>query len=169
MIEKKLKNIGTIGLVAPPIIYLIFFGLNSTAFSIAGLSGSGVLTYVVIISLFVWSWSAGFARSSNKFFKKRENGDFKTLFGINCISMMAPSLIYLFGNSTMGVANVFLLVALLYFVMFILGNAIRIWLTSRIFSVDIKTSMNAHKVVLIFEILGYSLAIYMALIMAGAL
>ena len=168
MIEKKFQMIGMVGLVAPPIIYFLFFGLYSTAFSVIGLSGSGMLASVAIISILIWCYSAGFARSANKFFKKRENGDFKTLFGINSIAAITPLMIYLFGNSTMGIANVFLLVALVYIAMFIVGNAIRIWLTSIIFSVDIKTSMNAHKFVLIFEIVCYSFFIFIALTMAGA-
>jgi hypothetical protein len=169
MIEKKFQMIGMAGLVAPPIIYFLFFGINSTAFSVIGFSGSGVLGGVAIISLLIWAWSANYAKSQNKFFKKRENGDFKTLFGVNSIAMSVQIALWLFVNPSMGVTNVWGSLALLIIAMFISGNVIRIWLTSIIFTVEIKTSINSLKIVLIEEIVIYGLVVLLTLQMSGAL
>ena len=123
---------------------------------------------VAIITLLIWSWSANYARSQNKFLKKRDNGDFKILFGINSIATTVALTLWLFVNSTMGVANVFVSLAILLIVMFILSNAMRIWLTSTTFSVNGKTSINSLKFVLIEEIVIYSLIIFISLKMGGA-
>jgi|TARA_B110000902_G_scaffold214364_1_gene246304 hypothetical protein len=169
MIEKKFKIIGLVGLVTPPILYFLFLGINSTALSTMGLSANGGLVGVSIISLLIWVWSSNYARSQNKFFKKREEGDFKVLFGINSVGMSVQVVLWLFVNSSMGSSNVWGGLALLIVTMFILGNVVRIWLTSKIFSIEIKTSINSLKIVLIEEIVLHGLVVFLLLKMSGTL
>ena len=59
------------------VIYLLFFGINSSIFSAFGMSGDNMLLTVLTFSLLIWLWSASYARSVNKFLKKKEKDNFK--------------------------------------------------------------------------------------------
>jgi hypothetical protein len=159
-----------LGLVAPPIIYLVFFGVNSSAFSAIGLSGNNMLMGVGFITGWVWIWSAGYARSVNKFFTKRDKGDFKKSFGVQSVSELARLLIWLFaGIMYDGTGNPFTATTICLLIMFLCGNALRLWLTSIAFDVEMKTAANANKVNLIVDTVGYGLVTLMSLILGGVL
>ena len=80
-----IKLLPILGLVAPPIMYLVFFGISSSAFSVIGLTADNMLIGVIIISAIAWLWSAAYARSANKFFTKSDKGDFKKAIGVNSL------------------------------------------------------------------------------------
>ena len=87
------------GLVAPPILYFVFFGLNSSAFSAIGLSGDNMLIGVSILTVIVWTWSGFYAKSANKYFAKMGNSNFKKSFGVQSISETTQLFIWLFIHS----------------------------------------------------------------------
>ena len=157
------------GLVAPPILYLVFFGVNSSAFSAIGLSGNNMLIGVGVITGIVWVWSAGYAKSANKFFSKRDKSDFKKSFGAQSVSETAQLFIWLFVNTLFGTGNPFIAVAISLLIMYLGGNALRLWLTSLAFDVDMKTAANGNKVNLIIETIIYVPFTMMYLKMGGVL
>ena len=158
-----------LGLVLPPILYLVFFGVNSSAFSAIGLSGNNMLMGVGVITAIIWIWSAGYAKSSNKFFTKRDKGDFKKSFGAQGVAETAQLFIWLFVNTLFGTGNPFTAVAISLLIMFLGGNALRLWLTSLAFDVEMKTAANANKVNLIVETVIYVPFTLMYLKMGGVL
>ncbi|MDG2176634.1 MAG: hypothetical protein P8M72_10970 [Gammaproteobacteria bacterium] len=153
-IKDYINHLPIVGLIAPPLIYLFFFGINSSAFSALGMSGDNMLLSVLIISLLIWGWSALYARSVNKFLKKQEKDNFKLVFGINSFAWF-PGLIFWFSFDSLGMSNIFLAIGFLLIFIFILDNFVRVWLTSIAFDLEIKTSLNANKFVLIIETIAY--------------
>jgi hypothetical protein len=158
-----------LGLVAPPIVYLVFFGINSSAFSALGLSGNNMLMGVSVITGIVWIWSAGYAKSANKFFTKRDKGNFKKSFGAQGVVFTAQLFIWLFVNTLFGTGNAFTAIAISLLIMYLGGNALRLWLTSLLFDVEIKTAAKANKFNLIIETVAYIPFTIMCLIMGGIL
>ena len=162
-----IKMLPLLGLVIPPILYLIFFGISSSAFSAIGLTADNMLIGVIIISVIVWLWSAAYARSANKFFTKSDKGNFKKAFGVNSLPFSAQIFIWLFINTLFGTGNPFTAVLICLLIMFFGGNALRLWLTMIVFDVPIKTSANANKVNLIFETLIYVPLFFISFTMSG--
>jgi len=162
-----IKMLPLLGLVIPPILYLIFFGISSSAFSGIGLTADNMLIGVIIISVIVWLWSAAYARSANKFFTKSDKGNFKKAFGVNSLPFSAQIFIWLFINTLFGTGNPFTAVLICLLIMFFGGNALRLWLTMIVFDVPIKTSANANKVNLIFETLIYVPLFFISFTMSG--
>jgi len=155
-IKDYINHLPIVGLIAPPLIYLFFFGINSSAFSALGMSGDNMLLSVLIISLFIWVWSATYARSVNKFLKKQEKDNFKLVFGINSFAWSLGLIFwFIFDSLGMVMSNIFLAIGFLLIFIFILDNFVRVWLTSIAFDLEIKTSLNANKFVLIIETILY--------------
>ena len=113
-----------------------------------------MLLSVLIFSLIIWGWSASYARSVNKFLKKQEKDNFKLVFGINSFAWSLGLIIWLSSNS-LGISNIFLTLGFLVIFIFIVDNFFRVWLTSIAFDLEIKTSLNANKFVLIIETILY--------------
>ena len=154
-----IKMLPLLGLVIPPILYLIFFGISSSAFSAIGLTADNMLIGVIIISVIVWLWSAAYARSANKFLSKRNKGDFKKAFGVNSIAEVSQLFICLFVNSLFGSNNIFVAGFILVFMMYVGGNALRLWLTKMTFELKTGEATNANKVIFFVETLIYFPAI----------
>ena len=144
-----------IGLVAPILLYLVFFFTNSVGFSAIGLSNDNLLTGVVIFTIIVWIWSAVYARSANKFLSKRDKGDFKKAFGVSGVTESLQIFIWLFVNSMFGSNNLFVTGFIIVFIMYVGGNAFRLWLTKMTFDLKTGESVNANKVVFFLETLIY--------------
>lgn len=155
------------GLVLPPLLYLIFFGINSSAFSALGLSSNNMLISVGIISLIIWIWSSWYARSVNKYFRKKEKGNFKNSFGVQSISETFQLFIWLFISVTFASSNPFSQLLIILLLMLLVGNIFRIWLTSFSYEVDFKTATNANKFNLIWEIILYGPAISISFVLGG--
>ena len=154
------------GLVAPPILYFVFFGLNSSAFSAIGLSGDNMLIGVSIITVIVWTWSGVYAKSANKFFAKMENSNFKKSFGVQSISETTMLFIFLFTDALFEVNN-YIDLAQIFLIIFFVGNALRLWLTSLAFGVEIKTAANANKFNLLEETVVWGLGFLLCLMLDG--
>lgn len=166
-IKDYIKHLPTAGLIAPPLIYLLFFGINSSIFSAFGMSGDNMLLTVLIFSLLIWLWSAFYARSVNKFLKKKEKDNFKLVFGINSFAWSIGLIIW-FSSSSLGISNIFLALGFLVIFIFIVDNFLRVWLTSIAFDLEIKTSLNANKFVLIIESILYLPYALFSMTMGGA-
>lgn len=166
-IKDYIKHLPTAGLIAPPLIYLLFFGINSSIFSAFGMSGDNMLLTVLIFSLLIWLWSASYARSVNKFLKKKEKDNFKLVFGINSFAWSIGLIIW-FSSSSLGISNIYLALGFLLIFIFIVDNFLRVWLTSIAFDLEIKTSLNANKFVLIFESIIYLPIVLFSMTMGGA-
>lgn len=164
-----IKMLPILGLVIPPILYLIFFGISSSAFSAIGLTADNMLIGVIIISVIVWLWSAAYARSANKFFTKSDKGNFKKAFGVNSLPFSAQIFIWLFCNTLFGTGNLVTAIVIILLIMFLGGNALRLWLTTIAFDVPMKTSANANKVNLIVETLLYGPFLILFVTMSGVL
>jgi len=155
------------GLVAPPILYFVFFGLNSSAFSAIGLSGDNMLIGVSIITVIVWTWSGFYAKSANKYFAKMENSNFKKSFGVQSISETTQLFIWLFIDTLFEIDNIYIELAQITLIIFFVGNALRLWLTSLAFGVEIKTAANANKFILLEETVLWGLVFLLCLMMGG--
>lgn len=162
-----------IGLVAHPLLYIGFFSINSSIFSGLGLSGDNMLLTVGFCSLLMWSWAAFYSRSVNRFFKKRDKGNFNVAFGVNSVAEAFMVFVYLFvdltmGNTVSGALNGLVVFLLL---MFLGGNALRVWLTAIAFEVERGEAINSQKYNLIIETVLWSpwiaYSIYMAYFMGG--
>ena len=150
-----------LGLVAPPILYLAFFSINSSTFSGLGLAGDNMLQIVGFGSLICWSWSAFYSRSVNRFFRKRDKGNFKLAFGVNSTVLLLQTFLWVFGDLTLSntLGGAMSGVAVLVLLMFLGGNAVRVWLTGLAFEVGRGDAINSQKFNLIIETLVYSPAI----------
>ena len=154
-----LNFLPVVGLIAPILLYLVFFFVNSAVFSAIGLSSDNMLTGVAIFSVVVWIWSGLYARSANKFLSKRDKGDFKKAFGVNSIVEVSQLFIMLFVNSLFGSNNIFVAGFIWVFMMYVGGNALRLWLTKMTFELKTGEATNANKVIFFVETLIYFPAI----------
>ena len=161
------------GLVAPPLLFLAFFSINSSIFSGLGLSGDSMLQIVGFGSLLIWFESAFYSRSVNRFFKKREKGNFKLAFGVNSTAALFQIFLWLFADLTMGntMSGVAIGLLVLMLLMFLGGNALRVWLTTLAFEVERGGAINSQKYNLIIETVLFSpwiaYSLYMTYVMGG--
>lgn len=160
------KIFPVIGLLSIPTIYLVYFATSASVFATLGLSQDNLLMMLGGLSLIVWIWSAQYARSQNKFMKKREQGNFPLAFGINSASEAVALLIW-FGMDVVIPDNpdlsnpVAYVSGLTVFVLastLLLSNFLRIFLSKIFFESDFKTTLNSLKFVLFTEVLLYGLA-----------
>ena len=156
-----LNLLPVLGLVLPPSLYLIFLGINSSVFSSLGLSGDNMLITVAVASAIIWLWAAFYARSTNNFFKKQDAGNFKQCFGIHGVAETLAIFVWLFGDYVSealidSVSGMSFAILVQVIFMFVFGNILRTYLTSRCFKISLSSAINANKVVFIFEILFYT-------------
>lgn len=165
-----MKFLPVFGLVAPPLLYLTFFVVNGSAFSGVGLSSDNMLLSVGVISVVIWVWSAGYARSANKFLTKRDKGDFKQAFGVNSTTEVFQLTLWLFADFTFGsTENLYSGLAACILLMYVGGNALRVWLTKVNFEIDQATALNANKINLLVESIIYLPTTYLILKLAGTI
>jgi len=174
MTEKLFKYMGFIGLITPAISIFLVFWLPFNALFDAiygdGIGGSFFTFYLFsycvgiwVISLiytFLWLWYPIYPRSENKrgnildylLFTKRRRGDFNKAFGIHSITLSS----YIVIASLISTFSSFAIILIGSIVSLVLGNIIRIRLTSKIFLIDTKKSINCIIIATIVDLVLFA-------------
>ena len=158
--------VGILGIVAPPLVYWLFFlGNENWATLLTGSRDNLPMLIGGCASMqFIWAFQE--ATSVNKWLAKNEQSSFFSCFGINSLSNMCALSIWLFSYMSFQ-DNIWNAAVALIAGMFFAGNAVRLLLTKTVLKLSLGQSINALKFVFTEEFVLYGFVAVLFLTLGG--
>lgn len=180
----------SIGLLLPFALYMFLASKIAPVLTSINFSNDSLLLVLGIAYLLVVLWSNVEAKSQTKFFikyypdqvtsqdsKNKKNAKTSRLrrgssFFIHIIGNITAIFLWLFffpdeALRAAGVSNVWYQLASLLIIMFFASNIVKVFVTSKFAQVDIKTSLNSLKFVILSDVFWYGIVCAYFLLLGG--